>query len=302
MSMDPFRPPDDLDFDNPYAAPKSSFEREKVVPQSELAIPCSIDAIVSASWSIFQNNTGTCLWIVWVVFLMNFGLSILLNAVEVGLQFAMPGERLAILAINWAVIFVSLVIQLWLGIGMNLGLLKVARGQPVSFDVLFSGGRYLLTSILGWVVVVVLVGIALATPLFLAGAVAAIFREQSGIVLAVMISGIVGLVVLMLYLVARLWQFYFLVMDRDAGAIESINLSWRMTRGHAWTIILVYLSQTVFILLGLLAFCVGLIVAIPFSSMLLVVTYLSLVGPGKSAQGAEHAAVRTWFTNWEEDL
>jgi hypothetical protein len=48
--------------------------------------------------------------------------------------------------------------------------------------------------------------------------------------------------------------------------------------------------------------CVGLVVAIPFNQMLLVVTYLSLTGPAKPAQGAEHPPVRTWFTDWEEEL
>jgi hypothetical protein len=299
MSMDPFRPPDDLDFDNPYAAPKSSFEREKVVPQTELTIPCSIDAIVSASWSIFQNNIGTCLGIVWAMVLIDLGLRVVSFVVITGLQVAMPGEERAIAILNLGMALVLGVIQLWLGIGMNLALLRVARGQPVSFDILFSGGRYLLKSVLGWIIVLVLVVVMVAAPLLLAGAIAAVLREQSGVVVAVMISAVVGIMVLMLYLIARLWQFYFLVMDRDAGVIESINLSWQMTRGHAGTIILVYLSQAVFVLVGALMFCVGLIVAVPFSSMLLAVTYLSLVG---SPKGAEHPPVRTWFTNWEEEL
>jgi hypothetical protein len=303
MSMDPFRPPDELDFDNPYAAPKTSFEREEfVVPKGSLLIPCSIDAIVSVAWSIFQKNTWACLQVVWAMLLIDFGLRFMLSLVVGGLAAAMPGEEFTVQAINFGLLLVSLVIQLWLGIGMNMALLRIARGQPISFDMLFSGGRYLLRSILAWIVVFLLVFGTLFLPMVLMAAVAVGFRGQSAIVLAAMIGGGIGLIVLMFYMMARLWLIYFVVIDQNAGVLESVQRTWGITRGHAGTIIMVYLSQLVFTIAGALALCVGLVVAIPFNQMLLVVTYLSLTGPAKPAQGAEHPPVRTWFTDWEEEL
>ena len=303
MSMDPFRPPDDPDFDNPYAAPKAVYEPQRApAPGRTVAIRCAIDAIVAASWSIFQRSPGACLWAVWAVILIATGLRMMLTLVMSGLEVAMPGERATIAAINFAAIMGVGIVQVWLGIGMNLGLLRIARGQPISFDVLFSGGRYLVRSILGWIIASVLLIAVLLVPWFLVFALAMAFRDQGAIAFPVMIAGGVGCLVLMFYLAARFSQFSFLVLDRDAGAIEAIQSSWELTRGHAGTIVLVYISQLVFLLAGLLAFCVGLIVAIPFSNVLLTVTYLAVTGAEKSGRGAAQLPERIAFTNWDEDL
>ncbi len=303
MSMDPFRPPDDPDFDNPYAAPKALYEPEvPPAPASTVKINCSIDAIVGASWSIFQRSPGPCLWIVWAVVLIDIGMRLMLTVFMSGLEAAMPGEPAGVAAINFAVMLVAAIVQVWMGIGMDLGLLRIARGQQVSFDVLFSGGRYLLRAILGWLMVfLLLIGVALV-PWFLVAVLAVAFRDQGAIAIPIMIAGGLGCFVLVLYVLARFSQFYFLVLDRDEGVIEAIQHSWTITRSRAGTIILVYLSRLVFILAGALAFCVGLIVAIPFSSLLLTVTYLAVAGAAKPGEGAEHPPARTWFREWEEDL
>jgi hypothetical protein len=304
MSMDPYRPPDDVDFDNPYAAPKASFQREPVSFHESMLIPCSIDAITRRAWSIFQNNMGSCLWVVWAVVGVEVGIGFMLRAVLEGLQIAMPGEQATVMAIYGSLYCVSLIIQAWLGIGMNLGLLKIARGQPVSFDVLFSGGRYLLRSILAWIIMILLFAAFVFVPVFMAGVIAAALRGQAAILFAALISGGILWIGFLIYMCTRLWQFYFLVMDQDAGVFESIQLSWEITRGRAGTIILVYLSQMVFIVAGILAVCVGLVIAIPFSNLLLVVAYLSLLGrPQMPDEGATSGPqAREWFTNWEEEL
>ncbi len=102
-------------------------------------------------------------------------------------------------------------------------------------------------------------------------------------------------VFLVFYLAARLMQFYFLVIDRDAGVIESIGLAWQITHGRGGTIIVVYLMQCVLYVGGLLAFCVGLVFTIPLSSLLMVVTYLAAAGPVKAPE-------RVPLLRWEEDL
>ncbi len=303
MSMDPFRPPEDPDFDNPYAAPKALYEPEAPpAPASTVRIPCSIDAIVGASWSIFQRSPGACLGIVWAVILIDIGLRVMLMIFMSGLEAAMPGEPAGVAAINFALLLGAAIVQVWLGIGADLGLLRIARGQQVSFDVLFSGGRYLLRAILGWLMVfLLLIGVALV-PWFLVAVLAVAFRDQGAIAFPIMIAGGLGCFILVLYVLGRFSQFYFLVLDRDEGVIEAIQHSWAMTRGRAGTIILVFLSRVVFVLAGVLLFCVGLIVAIPLSSLLLTVTYLAVTGAAKPDQGVEHPPVRTWFTEWEEDL
>jgi uncharacterized membrane protein len=290
--MEPIQPPDDADFDNPYAPPRSAFETEPTVHLRSLSIPFSIDSILNASWSIFRDNLGTCLWVVWSVMLVNFGLAFALNALQAGLQAAMPGDQMSIQFIYWTFYFVSLILQAWLGIGMNLLLIKIVRGEQVSFDQLFSGGRYLLKVILAGIVMFVMFFGAVLVPVFFASVGFAALRNQPVAGILILVVCIVLLVFLMIYVGARLLQFYFLIIDRDAGVIESIQLAWQITRGKAGTIILVYLMQFVLAVLGILALCVGLVFTIPLSNLLLVVTYLALVGPAKSPE-------RMPFSSWE---
>ena len=74
--MDPLRPTDDLDLDNPYAPPRSTFAP---LPKPELnfrSIPFSIDSIATTAWSIFRDNLWTCIWVVWSAALIEIGIQI----------------------------------------------------------------------------------------------------------------------------------------------------------------------------------------------------------------------------------
>jgi hypothetical protein len=302
MSMDPYRPPDDGDLDNLYAAPKASFEREPREFHENLSIPCSIKTITRATRSIFQKNMWLCLCLVWAAVGIQIGLSLLQSAVMSGLVVAMPGERALVAAISGSLYLVSLIIQVWLLIGMMLGLLEIARGQPVSFDVLFSGGRYVLKTILAIVVIIFLFLALFVLLLVAAGVITVAFRNHMGIGLAFLIAADSAWFGTMLYMWSRLCQFGFLVMDQDCGVFESIRISREITRGRVGTIILVFVSLVVFIIAGILALGVGLVIAIPFCCLMLVVTYLSLIGGGKPAAGATQEPEREWYTDPEEEL
>jgi hypothetical protein len=296
-AMDPYSPPDDLDFDNPYAPPKTSYTPE-VAPVSRdfAAIPFTFESIMSRSWSIFKENLGACLWVSWGVVLINMALGFVLGLLLRSLQVAMAGDERSFMLVNFAVNLVSFIIQAWLTIGMNRGLIKIVRGEPLSFDVLFSGGKYLVTMILASILVGCLLFAAAIVPILVMSITMAALRGNLSAPGGLFVLAGCGLfVVLILYLAARLMQFYFLVIDRDAGVIDSIGFSWQITRGRAGTIILVYLMQLVLILAGILAFCVGLIFTVPLSSLLMVVTYLAAVGPVKPQE-------RVPLLRWEEDL
>jgi hypothetical protein len=293
--VDPYRPPDDADFDNPYAPPKSAFEPERPVYSGSLAIPFSVDSIASTSWSIYRDNLGTCLWVVWSVMLVNFGLALGLNGLMAGLQAAMPGNQSSILIIYWTFYLFSILLQTWLGIGMNLALIKVARGEHVAFDQLFSGGRYMLRVIFGAIVMMGIFFGIMFVPLILMGVAIAALRDQAAWGLVALVVCVPLVAFLAIYLSARLMQFYFLIIDRDSGVMESLQGSWQITRGRVGTLILVYLLQLVLAIGGILALCVGFIFTLPLSNLMQVVTYLALVGTGKPLE-------RIQFSNWDDDL
>jgi uncharacterized membrane protein len=73
-------------------------------------------------------------------------------------------------------------------------------------------------------------------------------------------------------------MYYYLVIDRNLGAIEALRQSWRLCRDRVGTIILVFFLQMAIGIAGLLALCVGLIFALPLAGLTLPVTYLALTG------------------------
>jgi hypothetical protein len=279
--MGPIGPPDDTDFDNPYAPPRSTFEPEPTVHLQGPAIPFSIDGIVSASWSIFRDNLGKCLWLFWCWFLMYIGFIILLQNLLIRLESAMPGRAPDFQFISLALNLLFSLIQAWLGIGLTLGFIKIVRREPVSAGVLFSGGRYLLRVILASIVAGLLIVAAVLIPFVVMNVGFALLQNQMAAGWLVLIASIAMIFFLVLYLAARLMQFSYLILDRGAGVIESIQLSWRLTRRRAGTIILVYCMHLILVIGGLLALCVGWIFTFPLGSLMQVVTFLAMAGPAR---------------------
>jgi len=291
--MNPYLPPDEEDLDNPYAPPRSAFLPD-AAPQRFGAIPFTVNDVFNWSWAFFKERTWSCMAIFWgmvgVNYAFSFGMQMVLNGL-----IAVVRDPVFFLFLNVIISLVSIVLQVWLGIGMNRGLLKIARREPVSFDVIFTGGRSLATTILAGFVVFVII----AAPVFvLSMGLIALFllmrRMESLIVLLLFMVGSGLGAVLLLYLSARLMQFYYLVIDRNLGVLESIQWSWQLTRDRVSTIILVYLLQICVFMAGFLACCVGLIFALPLSALINVVTYLALTEPARAADKTPPVA-------WEEE-
>ena len=66
-------------------------------------------------------------------------------------------------------------------------------------------------------------------------------------------AGLVATAVLGIYLMIRLSLFYYLIIDRDAGVIDSLGQSWQLTRNQAGMLVVVYLLTFAITLAGLLA-------------------------------------------------
>jgi hypothetical protein len=292
--MDPDRPLENPDLDNPYAPPQSAFEADTVAYPEDIDIPFDVAQIFHWTWTLFKERMWPCMYIFWGGFAINYGVGFLGQTIEDSLVAANPGAVDLVRPLDVAV---TLVISVWVTIGMNMGLLRIARRQPVSFGVIFAGGRRLLSMIVAAAAMTIIVVLVIAVPAtMLFGLVSALRRQTSVALLGFVVAG-ASLAVLALYLMARLLQFYFIVIDRRAGPFASLRLSWEWTRGRAGTIVVVYLLQIVLNLAGLLALCVGLIFTMPLSSLLPVVTYLSLAGTQEQPQRRNALA-----EPWEEDL
>lgn len=127
---------------------------------------------------------------------------------------------------------VSALVGLFVGSYMAGGIasftLKVARGQPVSFGEVFSGGRYfgrMLVATIGLYVAVLI-----------------------GLVLCVIPGYIVGL---------GLSMYTFVVVDQGLPGIDALKKSWEMTQGHKLNIFVYFLLALLVSIAGFLACGIG---------------------------------------------
>ena len=145
--------------------------------------------------------------------------------------------------------FVSAFLAFFLQVGMLRMLLAAVREQPVPLSLLFSGTDRLL-------------------PMF--GA-----MLLSGLAIGV---GTVLLVVPGIIAYLGLWLAKFYVVDRQQGAIESLQSSWRDTNGNRLDL---FVFSCVYFALVLAGFClcfVGILVALPVAEVALTVIYLRRTG------------------------
>ena len=286
--MGPYQLPEERDGDNPYAPPQSS-------PALATGMPFTVNDVFRWSWAIFAGRTRECLSIFWGVIGIILAVSLFMNLVQDSMAAGVRDPN-AFKVFYILTLFANIVIQGWLSIGMTLAMLKIARGELVTFEDVLRGGRFLLTSLLAWVVhkVLIAVPIAVATGVIVGGIV--MMENQSGVaafLLFLVVSALAGLV--FIFLAARLSMYYYLVIDRDAGVFDSLLQSWRLCRYQIGTITLVYFVQFAVFLAGLLACVVGLVFAYPLISLLEAVTYLALIGNATSGEKTPRFA-------WEKDI
>jgi uncharacterized membrane protein len=163
---------------------------------------------------------------------------------------AQHDRELATLA--WVIYVLAYVITLPLSLWVHMGLirysLKLARGQPASFGDVYSGGPFLS---------------------FLGAALLASLGAMVGMLFCV-VPG---------YILLIGWLFYgHLIVDRRLPVIEALSASWRITNGHKWKLLLFMLLMAAVALLGELACCVGVFVAIPVVLVAYSYVYLRLIG------------------------
>lgn len=85
--------------------------------------------------------------------------------------------------------------------------------------------------------------------------------------------GIILLIVPGIFLACRLIFVPYLIMDKKHGVVESIKISYYMTKGYFWTILGMGLLSFVFIILGLVFFGVGILVALVWINAAFAVFY-----------------------------
>ena len=275
--------------DNPYAPPAAAQD-----PSQIGGMPFTVNDVFNWSWSIFSEQMRVCLTIVWGVFGINFMVGVVLRVVHEAVEAGIRDENAYKLLLALAY-FSAYVVEFWLGIGVTLATLKIARSEAVLFEDVFGGGRFLLTVILAWIVhkLLIAVPIAVAVGVIFGGLV---LMDNPSVLAAILLFLIVsvpaGLVCV--FLITRLSLYYYLVIDRDAGVFESLLESWRLSKNQVGTITLVYCVEFAVLLAGILAVCVGVVFAGPLINLIDTVLYLAIITATRSG------VVKPRFA-WDED-
>lgn len=144
----------------------------------------------------------------------------------------------------------------WVKVGAIRYFITVARGEPASLKLLFSGGE-------GF------------TAFF-----------STGMVLGLLVSiGLAVFVIPGVILGAMLWPSVFLAVDRDLDLMRAFRAARMMTKGNVVSSLILFIIGYAIIGLSVLALGVGVIFGMAFSVLLFAVMYNTLVTGGSKAEG-----------------
>ncbi|MCE5346313.1 MAG: hypothetical protein LLG13_08520 [Bacteroidales bacterium] len=97
------------------------------------------------------------------------------------------------------------------------------------------------------------------------------------LVIALVVIGFFALIIPGIIIACRLVFVSYIVMDKKLDPIEAVELSWRLTRGHGWTIFFMGFVSIFIILFGLLMLIIGIFPAIIWVSSSFASLYQSVL-------------------------
>lgn len=105
------------------------------------------------------------------------------------------------------------------------------------------------------------------------------FRYFFAMILYILIValGSVLLIIPGIYLGIRFWFYDYFIVDKKAGATESLKRSWEITQGSVWNLFLFGLLLTGINLLGVLFLLIGLFATIPTTLVATAFVYRKLL-------------------------
>jgi uncharacterized membrane protein/phage FluMu protein Com len=278
--------------ENPYQSPvdyaASSASALAPSPGPVVASQIGFEDVFRRAWRIFTARYGTALGVFLTGWAVNVAVNMVIGIVMQVLHVTLRDPALAV-AVSIVGNAGTTLFSTWIGIGVALCFLKIARGREVSVGEVFSGGPYFLAILLATVLFMLMLSAALL--IFILPATAASWLAlanqpvQVRLLAGVGVGSLLG-VIPCIVLSLTYSQYYYLILDRNLGITESLSVSRQITRGNRPTMFLIFL---VFGILGGLFTIVtcglGAILAVaPYSSVLMAVIYLSMTGQATADQ------------------
>jgi len=96
----------------------------------------------------------------------------------------------------------------------------------------------------------------------------------AGILVGLIVAGgFILLIIPGIYLAIRLMFYTYYIVDKDAGIIDSIKMSWNLTKGGVINLFLLSVLFFIVNILGLIAFGIGLAVTLPLTFLATALLY-----------------------------
>ncbi|MDA0659022.1 MAG: hypothetical protein O3C60_09260 [Planctomycetota bacterium] len=251
---------------NPYAAP--SIHPSIRPADLTTAGDTDVGSMLSSAWASFRRAPGILIGAMLLAGLLSSPPSMLGRTL---LEFAASdtGENGLVLGIiGMLVVIGSYPLQIWMQLGQMRIALGAARGEDVRIGTLFSCGGRILPCIGAYLVIGALFVLS-AIPAAIVGA-----MEMN----LLLIVGILILLLVFSYFSVACWPFMLLILEGRAGALNCLVAATRLTKGHRFTTFILMIVSACIVVAGFLALLVGLLVALPFVSVLWAVFYSRLVG------------------------
>lgn len=171
------------------------------------------------------------------------------------------------------------ILSLVFSIGMVRIALNVHDGKNVVFENLYQDFKLLIKFFLASILVSLAI-IGALIPIGIIFTLILMFMRDHLFLL--IIPSVVAFVTIM-YLSIRWSMWTYVLVDKNATARESLRMSWNMTAGKVLKIFALYLVQGCVVIVGLLALFVGVFVAIPVASLMMVYVYKRLTSEPNDA-------------------
>lgn len=184
---------------------------------------------IKFGWETFKKNPGFLIGLVVILYAIEFGVSILFAPLY--------GNHNASVSLVFLVNVISSVISIVISLGFIKALLNlVDKGKGNFADLYseFSNVKLLVNYVLGSIIVSVAI-----------------------------LIGFILLIIPGIYLSLRLVFFTYFLVDKNMGAMEAVQASWKATSGNVINLIIFGFLGVGLTILGALALLVGLLVAIP---------------------------------------
>ena len=275
---------------NPYAPPEAlSMDADRMpggAPGEMRHSQIEFGNVFNTAWGIFTENLGPCV-IVGLV-MLGFGFAMGVIGQIGGMAAQMTGEISAVIAFQGFDIILRTLVQTWIQLGVLYFAIKMVRTRQATVSDFFAVGPYFLRALVVGILVAMICGAValvcmapfggLLAYLYSSGGQAAIEDNMPAVVIAGVIGGFVALVVCT-WISLRLALTSAFIVDRNAGIVESMQLSDTYMQGN---------KLTAFLLGLVLAFAGGMFVCVtcgigsiffyPFGGMVGAVIYLMATG------------------------